>query len=634
MTDIRTELISELKKYLMGPYAHDEILNDLPEEIYISGLLFPRGVGLGAEDLETLGAGEQLEDEESEENSRTEGLMLQNSIGIRCSLTPETREIDANISYARYSYDSQGWRRSQISKRFTINLDEPATEREILDKNNELEAKLSWKIDHDRSMPPSYKVLSIFLSNEMFLPKDMINDEKISFKQKKILKNERMLLQPSIIIERSTDSITFLGTNAHSKHTLITEEEQMLELLFREKIIYAQGYGCAAEWDRTIPHNPKFVKTEILPEYESRNVAVSSSKKDDDRPERIDMTKIAFAKSAQEIEDLVLPIIEKYSDWIGKMNNKVKNLSKDPRFSNLSGVAEENSKKCVDALSRMRDGLSLLSDGSKPEILEAFILANRAMLYQRVHYDNAMKRFKGRKDLPVKPDVRKEGENFWRPFQIVFLIMNLRGIADKQSKDREIVELLWFPTGGGKTEAYLALSAFAMVLRRLRGASEENDGLGVSVIMRYTLRLLTLQQFERASALICALEHFRRQNSNHLGTEPFLIGMWVGSSLTPNTPYASKDALDKIASGRTPDGGSPVQLVFCPWCGNDMSYQNYFVDERGTGWTTAHCGEQKCEFSDKRIGLPILTVDFDIYRRCPSMIISTVDKFARLPWKP
>ena len=634
--DIRTELTSELKKYLMGPYTDDEVLHDWPEELYISGLLFPKDVGLEAEDLETLDAGSPSEDEPSEENSRTEGLMLQNSIGIRCNLHPEIREVSVDISYARYNYESFGWNRLQISKKFTINLDDTILKKEIADKNGEFESEVSWKIDTDKNAPPRYRVLSVFLSNEMILPEEKENDEKLSFKQKKILKNGRIIFQPSIRIEGMIDSVTFLGTNVHVKYPAITEEEQMLDLLFREKIVYAQGYSCAADWDKA-HSTPRFVRTEILPEYESKNILVSS-KDDGGKPEEVEMRKIAFAKNSEEIEKIVLPIIEKYSKWIENLDSKIVELSKNPDYSELSGIAKENKKKCSEALGRIKDGFSMLKDNSKPEILEAFILANRAMLYQRVHYDFAIKRSKGRKDLPRRPDVTEENKNFWRPFQIAFLLMNLRGIADKQSDDREIVELLWFPTGGGKTEAYLALSAFAIVLRRLRG-SEENDGLGVSVMMRYTLRLLTLQQFERASTLICALEVFRRKDPGKLGREPFLIGLWVGWTLTPNTSTSSKESLDRLAGGGTPDTGSPIQMNFCPWCGKDMSYRNYFVDEKRTEWTIVHCDDPACDFyhrekNDTTRALPILTVDFDIYRRCPSMLVSTVDKFARLPWRP
>jgi len=219
--------------------------------------------------------------------------------------------------------------------------------------------------------------------------------------------------------------------------------------------------------------------------------------------------------------------------------------------------------------------------------------------------------------------------------------MSLRGIAYKNHDDNSVADLIWFPTGGGKTEAYLGVAAFAMILRRLRGEVEE--GLGVSVIMRYTLRLLTLQQFERASTLICALEYLRRKvKGSGLGEEPFLLGLWVGYSLTPNHYQGSEDALKQLRDNPniTPADGSPCQTNYCPWCGNRLNpYQNYKFDYK-TKWTLVRCTNESspCIFTDRNFSsgkiLPLVTVDSDIYTRCPSMIIATVDKFARLPFRP
>src|SRR5450759_5839827 len=106
--------------------------------------------------------------------------------------------------------------------------------------------------------------------------------------------------------------------------------------------------------------------------------------------------------------------------------------------------------------------------------------------------------------------------------------MNLPGIAEPESDDRTVVDLLFFPTGGGKTEAYLGLAAFTLVLRRLRNPGVA--GAGVSVLMRYTLRLLTLDQLSRAATLICALELERATNPDRLGLWPFEIELWVGKA--------------------------------------------------------------------------------------------------------
>src|SRR5207249_2431314 len=150
-------------------------------------------------------------------------------------------------------------------------------------------------------------------------------------------------------------------------------------------------------------------------------------------------------------------------------------------------------------------------------------LANRAMAKAARQRQGV---FEGKDPNTIQPA--------WRPFQLAFLLMNLSGVADPHQADREVVDLLFFPTGGGKTEAYLGLAAFAMVLRRLRHPGDTGlGGAGVSVIMRYTLRLLTLDQLSRAAGLVCALELERERDRPRYGAWPFEIGLWVGKAATP-----------------------------------------------------------------------------------------------------
>src|SRR5262249_40324521 len=227
---------------------------------------------------------------------------------------------------------------------------------------------------------------------------------------------------------------------------------------------------------------------------------------------------------------------------------------------------------------------------------------------------------------------------------------NLRGIVTPDSADREIVDLLWFPTGGGKTEAYLGLAAFTMGLRRLRNATQKRadatgDG-GVTVLMRYTLRLLTLQQFRRAAPLLCRVAIPRRENADRVGRQPLSIGLWVGGGATPNhidqkpDPQHGREpgalqALENFDPKNEPAEGNPVQIRSCPWCGEAISHTDYRASKEVLQ-LQIRCPNEKCDFhgsgTDLMTGIPALVVDEDIYFRCPTMLIGTVDKIARLPW--
>ena len=207
--------------------------------------------------------------------------------------------------------------------------------------------------------------------------------------------------------------------------------------------------------------------------------------------------------------------------------------------------------------------------------------------------------------------------------------MNLRGVADPAHPERDVVDLLFFPTGGGKTEAYPGLAAFTLALRRLR--RPDDAGRGLSVLMRYTLRLLTLDQLGRAAAMICALELEREQAPERLGEWPFEIGLWVGRAATPNRMGRKGDkgkAGDKSAHVRTlryardSSREPPLPLEQCPWCGARFGRQSFRLHPNSNELTDllVHCADRRCDFFRER-PLPIVAVDEPIYRRLPAFLI-------------
>jgi len=303
-------------------------------------------------------------------------------------------------------------------------------------------------------------------------------------------------------------------------------------------------------------------------------------------------------------------------------------------------------KNCGRALERIKAGIDLIE--TSPLAEEAFRFANRAMWQQRIHSTFARKVRK--KEMTVEDGVATldvAQNRSWRLFQMAFVLLNLPSLTDLHHADRShetdaVADLLWFATGGGKTEAYLGLTAYTLALRRLQGEIEGRRGdHGIAVLMRYTLRLLTLQQFQRAAALLCACEIIRRGDVGKWSETPFRLGLWVGNKTTPNTLAAAANSLrQRNVGGRPSSTGTPHQITSCPWCGSEIKEQHLRVYEAPSdiGRCVTYCGDNigRCEFTERNApkeGLPVMVVDEEIYRRPPSLLIATVDKFAQMPWK-
>ena len=171
----------------------------------------------------------------------------------------------------------------------------------------------------------------------------------------------------------------------------------------------------------------------------------------------------------------------------------------------------------------------------------------------------------------------------WRPFQLAFILQVLPSLIEPQSPDTDLVDLLYFPTGGGKTEAYLAVSAFLIFWRRLQYPTAYD---GVNIIIRYTLRLLGAQQFERATKLVLACE-FIRQNENDLGDETISIGFWVGSATLPNDFDDAKKEHEKLLKGLNDgkEGNNPFQITHCQWCNTKIISKRAATDKPLVSWT-------------------------------------------------
>ncbi len=428
-------------------------------------------------------------------------------------------------------------------------------------------------------------------------------------------------------------------------------EREALEMIYRNRVEFAVGHGVAVHAETADDMTSATeVRTTVMPQYEVQ-VTETPGLDPSDRPAMREMVSSGLLDMQRlatlDIDPLVnaLGMLTKdYAAWINEQRTRI-----GGEVTGYDTQSQQAMDRCQEIHTRLQQGIDTLKTNEKA--LAAFRFANKAMATQRVRSQYALAMRRGEDVTIDKFDVLKNRS--WRPFQLAFLLLSIPSLADPSHPDRvEPVEayadLLWFPTGGGKTEAYLGVAAFTMAIRRMQGNLGGYDSSrGLAVIMRYTLRLLTLQQFQRATALICAMEVLRRealaQGEKSLGTEPFTIGLWVGNKVTPGTTEDSHRAIEDVRNPGKYNAGaaSPAQLTSCPWCGSEVAPGRDVEVDKNLGRTFVFCGDKigRCDFSKGKSskqahpGLPVLVVDEEIYHRPPTMMIATVDKFAMMAWR-
>lgn len=458
-------------------------------------------------------------------------------------------------------------------------------------------------------------IYTFTLENAKPRAKEKVNDEECFFQCKFTLFSEK-------------------GFSPLSDSQRITQDEdyQSNQLLYRNVRNYAIGHGCAADWDDS--ESVKWIATAIFPRYDIKPIVPSVID-----GVSLDMLKMSpYGSFSDTIRELRM-MCSKYREWINGLRTTRQNLSSEYLIT-----ADRHIANCEACLTRMEKGVRLLEENES--IRTAFQYMNLAMLMQQLHYNLPLQKWEdnGMGDIslanPVAMPVITDDTTWhnkeyrvygkWRPFQLAFVLMNLCSMYDRNCKEREIVDLIWFPTGGGKTEAYLGLSAYTIFIRRLLN----KDDKGTAILMRYTLRLLTAQQYERASAMICACDIIRKNHEDLFGKNRITIGLWVGGSTTPNKVADAVKAYEKLYRG---EGSNPFVMLKCPWCGAQMGpvqkgknqwelpgYRKVPLPRRKFGFAF-RCRNSRCEFSAE--DLPLYVVDESIYEETPTLLLGTVDKF-------
>jgi len=386
-------------------------------------------------------------------------------------------------------------------------------------------------------------------------------------------------------------------------------DEMVADLHFSDAPEYATGHGVSAEWD-IVDGQCHVMRTAWMPTAEVEKTETAKIE-----GVELSMDVLGSLTDGNTATKALQPLVEHYRSWIELQRGQLEGLSDTRRET-----AEELIRLAGIAADRIERGIETLAKDS--DALDAFRMSNRSVsraLKKRLQIDSPQ----------------------WRAFQLAFILLNLPGLADPDDVHRETVDLLFFPTGGGKTEAYLGLAAFTMVFRRLRRPEENGRaGAGVSVVMRYTLRLLTLDQLGRAAGLVCALELERAEQEDKYGEWPFEIGLWVGKAATPNIlgkkgDKRSDSARSKVRQFKNDPKykPSPIPLESCPWCGHHFEPDSFALlpNDDFPNELRVVCTNFECDFTRDR-PLPIVAIDQTIYRRLPAFLIATVDKFASLPW--
>jgi hypothetical protein len=465
------------------------------------------------------------------------------------------------------------------------------------------------------------------IENKTLIPKD-----KFSLLKEKV--NQLSCFQIEVRIE-SGNLVPFRNYKAHLYKT---DEDKMLDYLYRDKLAFGIGHNTACNWENSqSPKIPQWIQSTFLPEYDVKN---QSSETDKIKGDILNIKNLSVYNSDTEsIISNLTQVAKAYKNWI----------EEESKSANGNELGLKNIEKCEQIYDRIINGVKLLSENQNA--LRAFQLSNTAIYLQffqsQQHFSKKKEgfevwerskplqnKFQDYRTLPFPSDRIPE----WRPFQLAFILQCLASFVEENSNEKELIDLLYFPTGGGKTEAYLAVSAFLIFWRRIQYPDSYD---GVNIIIRYTLRLLSAQQFERASKLILACE-FIRSNHTDLGDKPVSIGFWVGKQTIPNYLNDGREKLE-YAQNKLNQGNqyiiNPFQLSNCQWCNTkiisrinekDKAHQ---IGHRTNGQLKSHCLNNACHFSEQNGGLPIVLIDEDIYLNPPTILFATVDKFASLAWK-
>lgn len=590
-------LIDDLHKYLVGPAeGEEEVIPEKASDRYHVGILWPSGSGISREEDDN----DSGTDVGSGEGSSADGVFSlanasqQSAMGFTFQI-PEGKPFVVEAEWAEYKPEpndaamhgySHKWKRHSLSTGRLSSTDFQAENPVWEDSQLEI-VRLERFVD-------GVSVITLTIVNKRPKPE---------------WKQDMPPIDPNIYQVRlkvvSADGTDIFVSRPSGEH--VSDPEYLVhEVLYRNVRPFAVGHGCGVDWKSTSPDSQG--AAEIMSEWlPSTEVFKASSEVEALKGSSMLSLEFLVNHQKDQVLESLRELPKAYGEWIDRLEESSTGITssfKQTLQERIQQTVDQNIAKCREVCRRLLDGITFLEKNDRA--YQSFIHANDAMA----------------RSMKV---ARPHAEPTWRPFQLAFLLLSVPSTADPEHEDRQLLDLIWFPTGGGKTEAYLGLVAFTLFYRRI---VHGETGGGTAVITRYTLRLLTMQQFERAARAVMGCEVIRREKLAALGGAPFSIGLFVGNSATPGT---IKKAAELIRGTAIEKSLSTLPVAECPWCSKALNHRQHQSIDEDNGKVITRCPSKDCAFHE---GIPISCVDEELYRNPPSMVIGTVDKFAMMAWKP
>lgn len=661
-TTVRSDLLKLIDQELLGPRrGPEEEIKGSPRAAYMVGALAPvtidpslgraAGTGDGADpgetgqaiaDLDQITNGQpgvpvptdedvaSADDGEDRDEGAKGALTHPSSMGIRFQVPADCGILIVTASWGRYETlrrENEDGRKVQWARRTPV---AKVTEIDVRDHHAHT-ALAPTTLDSDVTL-----CVELFPDGDRTIVELALSNDRVTGMD---APPGDWLFQTKIRVEANSGMPVFLPSRdvLADGYDETDDERRRLDLHYRHRLEFAIGRTASVTWTEADDGSRRAtsVETTWLPTAEVPQTVAGEA------GAAVTAMRVLMDITPGKVDEAFVPLVDGYRTWLGEQKMLAAKLP-----THLQITAGEAISEAGLVVTRLEDGLQLLK--TSPDALDAFRFMNRAMRDQRMRSQVAAARAE-RSDLSIKEalaqvEAKGDGAASWRPFQLAFILLQLPALTDPENESRSgaaaNVELLFFPTGGGKTEAYLGLAAFTFAIRRLQRVIDTDDGPldggdGVAVLMRYTLRLLTSQQFQRATALVCAAELIRQSDTTKWGERPFSIGLWVGSAVSPKRYTEAKEQIQTARqdTGKT-HGLTVLQLQRCPWCGSVIDPKRDLQTVSATERVEVYCGDRKgtCPFSiDGGSGaLPITTVDDELYRNPPTFLLATVDKFARL----